>query len=184
VAGVARSYTLECNYNSGRTLTNHVPPVAAAAATTAGTTAAAGAAATTSVAKTPAAQAKHNSAVLGAKSAAAASARQGRSAVSSNSKNSSVAEVTTSERGGVSPERQPCRPPLYGPDEWREVGRAFLVSLLVSRLSLIHPLKRVDAVDARCEPIAPVSLSNCLSTTGTSNVVACTAAATSDCSGH
>jgi hypothetical protein len=130
---VARSYTLECNYNSGRTLTNHVPAVAAAAATAGTATAAA-----TGITKAPTAQAKHNSAVLGAKSAAAASARQARSSASNSTKNSSVAEVTTAERGCVSPERQPCRPPLYGPDEWREVGRAFLVSLLVSCLSILH----------------------------------------------
>jgi hypothetical protein len=143
---VARSYTLECNYNSGRTLTNHVPPVAAAAAAAAGTTIAAAAATAAAAAKMPTAQAKHNSAVLGAKSAAAGSARQARSTATSNSKNNSVAEVTASERGGVSPERQPCRPPLYGPDEWREVGRAFLVSLLVSCLNVYFTLKRVDAI--------------------------------------
>ena len=104
-----------------------VAPAIAGTATTATST-------TAGAAKTSTAQAKHNSAVLGAKSAAAANARQARSSAVSKSDTAAAATAAAAvvERGSASPERQPCRPPLYGPDEWREVGRAFLVSLLAS----------------------------------------------------
>ncbi|CAM9673358.1 unnamed protein product [Chrysoparadoxa australica] len=62
--GVAHSFTLECNYNSSREISNHVP------------------------------------------------------------------EVQGCKSGLASPERKPAQPTRYSPNDWREVGRGFLVACL------------------------------------------------------